>query len=349
MSLYKRKNSPFWYYEFECAGQRIRGSSGCAAKREARAVERDAREKAKQAASIKRVVGAAVASLRMEDATLRYWQETHAKFASAAGVHHDLLLLVEHFRPEKRLSDIKDDDVKGLVAWRRQHRNKPHNAPKDRKDEAYPFVSAATVNHTVIRLQALFTHVRKYWKDQTGNKITFRAEPDWKEHLLPVTKKRARILKEDERERLDDATREDYVAFQAFALASGRRFSFCYSLRWSEIDFEQHVITKTGKRRADGTPKDESLPITDKIRAILEPLRGHHPEFVFTYVARRNVEARTKGETYRNRETAKPFVALWDQRHIVKGRRHPLLYNTAKTAFRRAKETADIENFGFHG
>jgi integrase len=349
MAIYKRKGSPFFWYEFECAGERIRGSSGCTSQREARSVERDAREKAKQAASVSRIVGAAAPSLRMEDATLRYWEETKDRFASPAGFHHDLLLLVEHFGTGKLLSDISDEDVKGLVAWRAKQRRKPHNAPDDRRDKDYPFLSPATVNHTVIRLQAVFTQARKKWKDQAGKKVTFPAEPNWKEHLLPVGKKPARVLKAHERDRLDDTTREDYLSFQEFALASARRFAFCYSLRWSEVDAQPDVIVKDGKRRPDGTPKDETLPITARIRAILEPLRGNHPEFVFTYVARRNVEARKKGETYRHKETGKLFVAQWDQRQIVKGRRYHLMYNTAKTAFRRAKEAADIDNFGFHG
>jgi len=102
-------------------------------------------------------------------------------------------------------------------------------------------------------------------------------------------------------------------------------------------------------RKPNGEPKEEPLPITDKILAILKPLRGHHPVYVFTYVVRVNRSAWKKGETYTHKVTGKPFVAPWSQRPLVKGQRYHLLRNAAKTAFRRATEAAEIEHFGFHG
>ncbi len=78
--------------------------------------------------------------------------------------------------------------------------------------------------------------------------------------------------------------------------------------------------------------KIETLPITDRIRAILEPLAGHNPDMVFTYMAQRDREGRKRGQRY------------------------PLTYNGAMSAFRRAKERArkqtmdktTLVKFGFH-
>jgi len=54
------------------------------------------------------------------------------------------------------------------------------------------------------------------------------------------------------------------------------------------------------------------------------PLRGHHPEFVFTYVA-----VRTRGER-------------------VRGERQPITYNGLKTTWRRLRSAAKVADFRFH-
>ena len=59
--------------------------------------------------------------------------------------------------------------------------------------------------------------------------------------------------------------------------ASGLRLHECL-LRWSEVDWTGGQIVKLGKRGQRVT-----VPITSDIRDVLWPLRGHHPEMVFTY------------------------------------------------------------------
>jgi integrase len=66
------------------------------------------------------------------------------------------------------------------------------------------------------------------------------------------------------------------------------------------------------------------IPITPTIASILWPLRGHHPERVFTYIAKR-----TRGDR-------------------VKGRRYPLTVNGAKSMWRRLRDKAGVEGFRFH-
>jgi integrase len=60
------------------------------------------------------------------------------------------------------------------------------------------------------------------------------------------------------------------------------------------------------------------------VAAILEPLRGHHPEAVFTYTAQR-----TRGE-------------------LVKGRRYPVTYEGGKTEWQRLTKRAGVKGFRFH-
>lgn len=60
------------------------------------------------------------------------------------------------------------------------------------------------------------------------------------------------------------------------------------------------------------------------MKAILEPLKGDHPEWVFTFVCRR-----TRGDQ-------------------VKGRRYPITLDGAKSEWRRHRKRANVEDFRFH-
>jgi integrase len=93
----------------------------------------------------------------------------------------------------------------------------------------------------------------------------------------------------------------------------------CLSLRWSEVDWSSGQIRKAGKGGRLVT-----LPITTAIREILWPLRGHHPELVFTYVVQRTRDGR------------------------VQGQRSPLTLEGIKTAWRRLRKRAGVDGFRFH-
>lgn len=90
-------------------------------------------------------------------------------------------------------------------------------------------------------------------------------------------------------------------------------------LRWSEVNWETRQIVKTGKGG-----KIITIKITSSVREVLWPLRGHHPEAVFTYIAHR-----TRGDP-------------------VKGQRYPLTLSGLKTRWRRTRKTAGVTGFRFH-
>jgi integrase len=170
----------------------------------------------------------------------------------------------------------------------------------------------ATVNRSTTEvLKKLFTRA-KAWG------VRFDHEPRWKAHWLPEPQERVRELVGDEGDRLEDATRDDYAPFFAFAKASGLRLRECL-LKWPEIDWAARQIRKAGKGG-----KLVTAPITSTVRLILWPLRGHHPEHVFTYVA-----LRTRGGR-------------------VKGQRYPLTYSGVKIVWRRLRKRAGVVGFRFH-
>jgi integrase len=150
--------------------------------------------------------------------------------------------------------------------------------------------------------------------------VSFPREPRWRDYWLREPQERVRELVGDEGERRAAATRNDYAPFFAFAHATGLRLNECL-LRWSEVDWGGRQIVKIGKggRRV-------TTPITPPVRAILWPLRGHHSEFVFTYVASRTLKGRG----------------------LVKGQRYPITREGMKTAWRRLRTEAAVESFRFH-
>jgi integrase len=298
LSVYKTGRSPYFHFDFQVRGHRFHGSTKCTTRREAEKIEADERERAKRTVA---QLAATKTSLRLDDIADRYWLESGQHHAGAVNTEYNLALLIEHFGKDRLLTEITGDDVARLVAWRRGHR---------RKDGA--LLSPFTVNHTIKQLRKLFTHA-KLWG------VRFEHEPQWTKHFLQVPDERVRELSDDEADRLDASMRDDLAPFFAFARASGLRLAECL-LRWSEVDWSARQIRKPGKGGRIVT-----LPITSEIRDILWPLRGHHPEHVFTSIADRT----TAGGR-------------------VKGKRYPLSYVGAQSYWKRLRTRSGVIGFRIH-
>jgi integrase len=137
--------------------------------------------------------------------------------------------------------------------------------------------------------------------------------------MLTEPKERPRELHADEAERLDAVMRDDYAPLFDFARATGKRKSECYTLRWEHVHWDTGRIERPGKGGSI-----VRVQITDTIREILWPLRGHHPEFVFTYVAERT------------------------HRGHVRGQRYPITKSNLNTRWRRTRQKAGLKGFRFH-
>ena len=303
MSVFKDKRSPFWRFDFEFRGHRFYGSTKATTRRAAEAVERDEREKAKE-----RLVQqeAARSSLRLDDIAGRYMSEIGQHQAAAGNTYKLLERLIQFLGKDKLITEITGDDVARLVAWRRGHR-------VERGGKRGALIGPFTVNDQTEMLKKLFTRA-KTWG------VRFDREPVWRDHWLREPQERVRELVGDEAARLYEATRADYTPFLAFAHATGLRLNECL-LVWNEVHWEARQIRKIGKGG-----KLVTAPITSEVRAILWPLRGHHPEFVFTFVAARTLKGRG----------------------LIKGQRYPVSYQGAKTAWRRLRAEAGVVGFRFH-
>src|SRR6516164_1263513 len=244
MSVYKSAKSPYWQYDFEVGGHRFFGSTKRTNRREAEAVERIERDKAEQ--HVKQAKAAAT-SLKLDDIAGRYWQEIGQHHAGARNTERQIGYLIEFFGKDKLVTDITDDDVTKLVAWRRGHRSRTGD-----------LISPYTVNDCTEQLRQLIVRC-KLWG------IQFAHEPQWRRHKLTEPQERVRELVGDEGERLEAATRDDYAPFFAFARASGLRLKECCTLTWPEVDWggrQMRNIDKTIKGRRYHFVAGERYPIT---------------------------------------------------------------------------------------
>jgi integrase len=304
LSVYKHKRSPFYQFDFQVSGRRFCGSTGCASRKDAEKFEAVEREKAKaHVKAAKRAAG----SLAIDDLAWRFWEAKGQHDSGADATAKNVARLNDYFGRTTPLTDIDDAAVSKLVSWRRGHR------VKDR-DNA-PLISNATVNRSSTKiLQRLFAFAK-------SEGVQFDREPDWSKHLLKEPPERVRELQDHEADAFDVAMRDDYASFFEFVRTTGLRLNECVTLRWSEVNFDTNQIVRLGKggRRV-------TFPIVATIRQILYPLRGQHPEFVFTYVAL--VTSKRLGR--------------------VRGQRYPLTYTGTKTAWQRLRVKAGVADFRFH-
>src|SRR5262249_16903598 len=94
VSVFKDSRSPYWRYDFQIGGHRFYGSTKRTTRREAEAVARAEREKAKRHVAQAR---AAATSLRLDDVAGRYWQEIGQHHAGANNTERQIGYLIERF------------------------------------------------------------------------------------------------------------------------------------------------------------------------------------------------------------------------------------------------------------
>lgn len=301
MSLYKVSKSPFYQYDFIIHGTRFTGSTKTANKGEALKVERELKVQARL--QVEQLEKTGKGPLTLDIAAGRFFTEVGQYHAAPDTTWRDLNRLISYFGKDKRLDQITDNDVAALVAWRRSQK------AKGKKDPIAP----ATVNRsTTDMLKALFGRAKRAWR------YTFPNEPNWAEHRLKTPEERVRELHEGEGEALNQSMRDDFKLWLEFARLTALRLNETL-LKWEHVNFFAKVITTVGKGGLI-----VRTPITPQVKAILDQCKGHHSEWVFTYVARQTRKGR------------------------IKGKRYPITYENAKTVWRRSKADSGVQDFRFH-
>lgn len=308
MSVYKPTGGKTFTYSFQLAGRRFHGPTGKTEKRAAKEVERHAR-----AAARREIDAGKAASAQLKGKAPLTFDLAAGKYWSEVGEFH-------------AGAETTWTDLARLVGYFGGHRLLSSLTDSDindvvawrrghhvKDDSKRPLVQPATVNRTTVDLlRKLFTRARKKWGQR------FDHEPDWKEHRLKERGERVRELKADEEARVHEVLTDGYRDLWRFALASGLRLAECF-LRWDQIDWRAKTITVTQKGS-----RPHTIPLTAEMIAIITPQRGRHQASVFTYVCQRGSKARTKGTRY------------------------PVSYEGMKTAWRRKRILAGVEDMRWH-
>jgi integrase len=299
MSVFKDPRSPYYRFDFRLKGRRFFGSTK--ATNEKKALEAEKLLRAKALVDLEAEHRTGNSPITFDVAAGRYWQEIGQHHRDRAGTHHSLGLLVEFFGKTRRLDAITDADVAKLVAWRRGHlvRGRP--------------LAPATVNRSAVEpLRKVFRRAVTVWR------YSLPHEPLWRTHRLKEPAERVRELHASEADALDGALRPDFEPWFRFASLTGLRLAETL-ITWDCVNWEAGTIATIGKGG-----RTVRTPLTEAVEAILQPLLGHHPEAVFTYVCRRPKAGHRKGE------------------------RLPLTYTGAKSEWQAMRKRAGVKGFRFH-
>lgn len=312
MSVYRPKDrndkeAEIFKYDFQFGGRRYSGSTGAKSEREALRVEKAERAKAEQEAKL--VKQAKGALWTWEQASLSYLDE---KLGGDMDAHTKafMLWLEDNIGLATQIREIDTAFITRLVQL------KLATAKGIRGEQ----VTNATLNRTVVQpIHRVLRHANEV-HEQPIAKIS------WRNVLRKESKIRIRELRGDEEDRLFAHIREDWKPFFRFLMVSGLRLHEGVKLRWRDVDFANRQIYVFGKGA-----KPATIPLPPALVAILEPLKGNHPEFVFTYVPPRSVQGFAMSKL-----------------DLVKGQHYPLTVAGAKSMFIAFRDRAGLHDFRLH-
>lgn len=251
MSLYRRKDSPFWWIKLPPipgeGGKPLQVSSGTADKRKAQEfhdrLKAERWERAKLGARPRRT-----------------WQEAVVRFlgesASNRQLHDDKAKLL-WLHPElggKHLDEIDRDVIDRIKAKRAR------------------IASKATANRYLSLIRRVLRKAALEWEwiDKVPNI-----------RLFPESGGRVRALTLDEFWCLHRELPPHLADMALFSVATGLRQSNVKGLRWTQVNMELRHAWVTAEEHKNGKP--HAVPLNDPAMAILMKRQGQHPTHVFTY------------------------------------------------------------------
>jgi integrase len=263
MSTYRPKNSSVFLYDFQLAGQRYYGSSGCKTKRDADRFEAKLRAEIALDTGIRKKP-----PITLDEAAGLYEERLRATGKWSDTTDYIIAGLIESLDGDRLLSEITQEDLSKHFARR---------AGK---------VSASSVNREIDVARPIWRRVMK--THDIGEM------PEWGALRYAVPDKDPRELYHDEEDRLFEQLRDDFRGFTRFALLSGWRLTEVRHLRWVDLNLAQG-IAKTRIKGGDEVKR----PLTSELVSIIanQPKVG---PFVFTYVCQKSRQAFTDAKGRKN-------------------------------------------------
>ena len=258
MSLYKRKDSPFWWVKLSHSGRTLQKSTGTSERRKAK--EYHDRLKAELWEETRLGVKP---SHTWDDAVLR-WLDEKAHKATLRNDRTNFRWMHPHLTGMK-LSKIDRDVVDDLT---RKRRAEPNHA-RGREGQA---VTEATVNRMLLLLRSVLKIAVDEWEwIDKAPKVRLLKEPD----------RRIRFLTEAEAGRLLAELPEHLRAIAWFSLLTGLRKSNVRKLSWSQVNLAERIAwihPDQAKAR-----KAIAVPLCEAAVEVLKAQEGKHPVCCFTY------------------------------------------------------------------
>ncbi|WP_316214343.1 site-specific integrase [Bradyrhizobium sp. SZCCHNR2032] len=342
MSIYKNPRSPFWQYDFEIEHYRFYGSTKLRDEHQAQTFEDARRVEAR--ALVDRLKAEGAAPLTLKAACDRWWSE-HGATLSDGSIKVVLDRLVEIMGAKTYLHAINDDAVSRMVIERRKDTRRDCTViEKDgRRTVLFRPIAPRTVNRTIDLLRQVMNRAVDNWSAAVVKM------PKWSKHRLKQPKRHVREISAAEEATLDAAETADYAELRRFAIITGLRKRNLF-LTWSQVDFELAVIRVMTK---GGLPR--VIPLTREAYQILWRRKGHHPQFVFTYVADktwkkmpRTGAARVKGKRYPITYAGfTSYCRKW-KAHGVTARIHDLRHTTGMRTLRKTRNLKVVQELLGH-
>jgi len=257
--LYKRKDSPNWWFKLSQNGRLVQGSTGTPDRR--RALEYH--DKLKVQLWDEEKLGRKPQHT-WEEAVLQYLEESKHKASLVTDKFH--LRWLDPHLSSMELSNISRDTVEKLIAA-----------------ASAEGVKSSTINR---RLEILRAILRKAWQ-----------EWEWidrvpKIRMLKEPPGRVRHLSAEEIRRLLSELPEHKLQMARFSLATGLRQRNVKDLKWSQVDIERRMawIHAHEAKARTAIP----VPLTIQAVQILREQQGQHLEYVFTYKGQPVTQVGTK-------------------------------------------------------
>lgn len=247
MSLYRRKDSPYWWTKITIPGHApVQESTRTPHKRQAREYEKHRETELWRA-------------LKLGDKPRHNWEEAVLKYLAETAHKRD------HHGDRQRL------------AWLYPHLE---GCPLDAitRDQVDRILSKrtdlkpASVNRYLATIRTILRKAQREWGWlDTVPALRMREEP----------KKRIRWITPEEATRLLAVLPEHVANMAEFSLATGLRLSNVTGLTWKQVDMGQRLAWIHADQNK--SKKDLVVPLNDSAAAILRRCWGEHPEFVFAY------------------------------------------------------------------
>lgn len=253
MSVFQRKGSKVYYFDFRLGGRRFCGTTQQTSKKAAAVIERAERDRiARSTIDRGRAMNFAAASSL-------WWHQVASHTANVKNAEFALAWLQQNIGMTTPIAAIDDGLVADLVALRRGDG-----------------VANATVNRTVLEpLRAILRRAKHVWHQDV-------AAIGWRQHFLREQQERVREATAAEQAAIEAAIRADYRPLIRFAFLTGCRRGEIIGLTWPAVDFFSRQFTVTGKG-----DRRRTIPMTASVYDLLWQLKGDHELHVFTYRAAR--------------------------------------------------------------